>query len=129
MDGLLTFRDYCFPFRVLWKQTTGISIIATRDIQPLELVLYEWNLVVGPRKLRQNCKSFEVEYVEIIKQIVCKYTKVDYVNRVGENLVCVECLKVLDSSNEFDKTGGQSCGMCELPICSDQCQVRLFETE
>ena len=52
MDGLLTFRDYCFPFRVLWKQTTGISIIATRDIQPLELVLYEWNLVVGPRKLR-----------------------------------------------------------------------------
>ena len=30
----------------------GISVIATRDIQPLELILYEWSLIVGPRQLR-----------------------------------------------------------------------------
>jgi hypothetical protein len=52
MYTTLFLRDYCFPYRVSWKQTTGISVIATRDIQPLELLLYEWNLVVGPRQLR-----------------------------------------------------------------------------
>ena len=44
-------------------------------------------------------------------------------NRVGENLVCVECLKVIEITNGTGRAEMQSCGMCEMPICSDQCQV------
>ena len=113
-----------------WKQTTGTSIIATRDIQPLELLLYEWNLVTGPRQLRYIYKS---------QRLLLKYSKCNILfcpfkymcnpfltwHRVGENLVCVECLKVLDVPNGSVRAEMQSCGMCEMPICSDQCQVIL----
>ena len=53
-----------------------------------------------------------------VLHLVWKYYCMSY-TRAGENVVCVECLKVLDSSNE------KLCGMCEMPICSDQCQVRF----
>ena len=44
-------------------------------------------------------------------------------NRVGEKLVCVECLKVIEMTNGTGRAEMQSCGMCDMPICSDQCQV------
>ena len=47
--------------------------------------------------------------------------------RVGENVVCVECLKVLETSNDSEKMTRLSCGMCEMPICSDQCQVIFID--
>ena len=57
-----------------------------------------------------------------VQHLVGKYHFMSY-TRAGENVVCVECLKVLDSSNE------KSCGMCEMPICSDQCQVRSMKRD
>ena len=47
-------------------------------------------------------------------------------NRTGENLVCVECLKALESPKDSDESTFQSCGMCGMPICSDQCQVAFY---
>ena len=43
-------RGYCFPYRVSWSSSAeGIGrLVATRDIKPLELMLFEWSLVVGP---------------------------------------------------------------------------------
>ena len=38
----------------------------------------------------------------------------------------MECLKAIDDNREGDRNGGDikdSCGMCGLPICSDQFQV------
>ena len=57
-----------------------------------------------------------------VQHLIREYHFMSY-TRAGENVVCVECLKVLDSTNE------QKCGMCEMPICSDQCQVRSMKRD
>eukprot|EP00094_Tigriopus_californicus_P009904 TCALIF_09550-PA protein Name:"Similar to msta Protein msta, isoform B (Drosophila melanogaster)" AED:0.04 eAED:0.05 QI:0/1/0/1/1/1/2/0/547 len=42
-------RKYCFPFQFFTDSTLGTkTLIATRDIKPLELIFFEWNLVLGP---------------------------------------------------------------------------------
>ena len=42
-------REYCFPYRISWNEVGGgHCVVATRNVRPLELVLFEWNLVVGP---------------------------------------------------------------------------------
>ena len=60
--------------------------------------------------------------VMYVQPLIWEYHFMLYL-RAGENVVCVECLKVLDSSNE------KLCGMCEMPICSDQCQVRSMKRD
>ena len=85
-------RDYCFPYKISWKANSK-AVVATRDIQPLELILYEWNLAVGPVG-----SAFK--------------------NGGGRRDLCVGCLRPIEDSSDV-----QECGMCGLPICSDQCQV------
>ncbi|XP_023321991.1 protein msta [Eurytemora carolleeae] len=40
--------DYCFPFKVSEREGVGRFLVATRDIRPLELVLWDKAAVVGP---------------------------------------------------------------------------------
>ena len=48
--------DYCFPFQIEESQEFGRHFVATRDIQPLELVLIDQPAVVGPAtKTRPIC--------------------------------------------------------------------------
>ena len=88
---MLVYISYLY-FRVVWKANTK-SVVATRDIDPLELILYEWSLVIGPAG-----KEFK--------------------NGGGRRDVCVVCVRNIPPSAEV-----QQCGMCQMPICSDQCQV------
>lgn len=39
-------NDYCFPFKIGDDQN---SLVASRDIQPLELILFERPLALGPK--------------------------------------------------------------------------------
>ena len=78
---------------------------------------------MGPRQLRYENKLSvilvnEMQVSPLIKELYFMSN-----TRAGENVVCVECLKVLDPSNE------KLCGMCEMPICSDQCQVRSMKRD
>ena len=52
-------REYCFPYKIDWnplgagteaeaRDLGQYTVVASRDIRPLELVLFEWNLVIGP---------------------------------------------------------------------------------
>lgn len=52
-DHLLTHRqqNYCFPFRITWKQSKGRSVVATRDIDALELILFDAAIAYGPRNM------------------------------------------------------------------------------
>jgi len=38
----------CLPFRVIWKEGVGRCVIATKDIQPLQLILQDKPVVLGP---------------------------------------------------------------------------------
>jgi hypothetical protein len=42
-------NDYCFPFRIQLQPDGSHRIVASRDIQALELILFEKALAVGPR--------------------------------------------------------------------------------
>ena len=78
---------------------------------------------MGPRQLRYENEISVILINEIYVQLLIgEYHFMSY-TRAGENVVCVECLKVLDSTNE------KNCGMCEMPICSDQCQVRSMKRD
>ena len=49
-------EDYCFPFKIEESEEFGRYFVATRDIQPLELVLIDKPAVVGPAtKTRPIC--------------------------------------------------------------------------
>ena len=51
-------RNYCFPYKIEWNQLGGgHCMIAVRDVKPLELVFFEWNLVTGPTvgQAESNC--------------------------------------------------------------------------
>lgn len=94
-------KDYCFPFRVSWtgaarrdlRQTgapaVASALIACRDIQPLELVLYDLPVATGPGD--RACSSD------------------------SSSPCCVQCC--------VRTSGLRRCGLCQLPVCSDTCQV------
>jgi len=86
-DHLLTHRqqNYCFPFRVRWRSGKGRCLVATRDIAPLELIMFDAAIVHGP----QN-------------------------NTVP---VCLECNTTLPADHSY------LCGMCNMPVCGEDCQV------
>ncbi len=73
-------NEYCFPYTV-----SRNAIIASRQIQPLELILFERALNFGPK-----------------------------LHETGSQM-CAECLR--QTSNL------QSCSLCGLWVCSDQCQM------
>lgn len=78
-------NNYCFPFRIVPKSDETLQIVASRDIQPLELILFERALAFGPKVYESTSK------------------------------VCSECLANVNSETK--------CGLCELYVCGDQCQI------
>jgi len=44
-------QNYCYPFRVVWKPGKGKCVVATRDIEALELIIFDQATVVGPRNI------------------------------------------------------------------------------
>jgi len=50
-DHLLAHRqqNYCFPFRVKWRAGRGRSLVATRRIDPMELIMFDAAIVTGPQ--------------------------------------------------------------------------------
>jgi len=56
-DHLLAHRQhgYCFPYRVKWKAGKGRSLVATRDIAPLELIMFDAAIVTGPQASSSPC--------------------------------------------------------------------------
>ena len=52
-DHLLAHRhqNYCFPFRVRWRAGRGRCLVATRDIKPLELIMFDAAIAHGPKNL------------------------------------------------------------------------------
>jgi len=41
--------NFCFPFKVEFKKNKGRVLVATREIQPLELIMWDEAAVAGPR--------------------------------------------------------------------------------
>lgn len=40
----------CLPYKINYSQERGRFAIATRDIEPTELVMADWPMVVGPSR-------------------------------------------------------------------------------
>jgi len=40
----------CLPYRICYTPDRGRFAVATRDIQPTELVIADWPMVVGPSR-------------------------------------------------------------------------------
>jgi len=49
MSFFLRPENFCFPFRVQKKPVVGRVLVATRNIQPLELILWDDAAAMGPR--------------------------------------------------------------------------------
>lgn len=84
-------RKYCFPFQFFTDATLGTkTLIATRDIKPLELIFFEWNLALGPNwslnptnnpSCMDCCKPVENNY----KCGHCKLPVCDEKCQIGSN--------------------------------------------
>jgi len=52
-DHLLAHRQqsYCFPFRVKWRSGKGRCLVATRDINAMELIMFDAAFAHGPQNM------------------------------------------------------------------------------
>ena len=69
-------REYCFPFKIDWNPLGGggFCAIATRNIRPLELILFDWNIISGPEfaSKRASCPGCNRDVKEEnFKDICC----------------------------------------------------------
>ena len=62
-------NDYCFPFKIGDDQN---SLVASRDIQPLELILFERPLALGPKYYDTTQKVSFLKPRKIFKIFFCK---------------------------------------------------------
>jgi len=96
----------CLPFRVIWREDVGRCVVATRDISPLELIIQDEAVVIGPQ--------YEAEA-----------TCVQCLGRVDGSVVCdacnflfctEECKQTFNSTKELgsQKTGSWHGVECEV---------------
>jgi len=96
----------CLPYRVIWREDVGRCVVATRDIKPLELIIQDEAVVIGPQ--------YEAEA-----------TCVQCLGRVDGSVVCdacnflfctEECKQTFNSTKELgcQKTGSWHGVECEV---------------
>ena len=100
-DHLLVHKhqNYCFPFRVRWRTGAGRCLVATRDIKAMELILIDAAIAHGPPNMTTPGKKCPILILT---------------NCVPPS-VCLECGQRVD--------GSYLCGLCNMPMCSEACQV------
>jgi len=62
--------NFCFPFTVQFRENKGRVLVASRDIEPLELIMWDEAAALGPRKFQHLYVIFFMYYIKLIIQNV-----------------------------------------------------------
>eukprot|EP00088_Acartia_fossae_P007796 TRINITY_DN13658_c0_g1_i4.p1 TRINITY_DN13658_c0_g1~~TRINITY_DN13658_c0_g1_i4.p1 ORF type:complete len:561 (-),score=83.36 TRINITY_DN13658_c0_g1_i4:334-1905(-) len=97
-------QNYCFPYKVVWKPGKGKCLVAARDIEAMELILFDQALVVGPRNITdQVCLECGKEVDGKYCCGICKFPMCGELCQVGK-LHQMECGILARLSSNIEKT-------------------------